>query len=85
MQKLFDQIGTFQALYAAEAWCREQGISYGSGCAGCPVGLMYGDYLVAKWRNLSQEEIRALDGRMTGNFRQGPIVIDIKDRPDAAA
>jgi hypothetical protein len=45
---------------------------------------MYGDYAIAKWRNLTGDEIRMLDGRMTGNFRQGPIVIDIKDSAEAA-
>lgn len=74
----FDQKGRFEALYAAEQWCRENGISYGSGCAGCPTGLMRGDYVVAKWRNLTAKERAELDGVMTGDRRNGPLMIEMR-------
>ena len=50
----FNQEGTFQAMYAAEAWCREKGISFGQSCATGPTGLLFGQYeWIAKWRNLT--------------------------------
>jgi hypothetical protein len=79
MQIVFDQQGTFEALYAAKAWCKENGVSYGSSCAMSPTGLMRGEYQIAKWRNLSTSERESLDGTMTGNFREGPVTITLRD------
>lgn len=71
----------FTALYAAEDWCKANGISYGRLCGpGLPIGLMRGDFDIQKWRNLRQSERAALDGKMSGNFRSGPITIDLKGR-----
>lgn len=76
----FKQPGTFQSLYAAEAWCREHGISFGQSCATGPTGLLFGHYdWIAKWRNLSTKERSALHGTMSGDFREGPVIIDLKD------
>lgn len=80
----FTQQGTFQALYAAQAWCRENGISFGSSCAMCPTGLLFGDWAISKWRNLSPRERSELHGAMSGNFREGPVIIEIKDWAAAA-
>lgn len=76
----FNQSGTFQALYAAEAWCRENGISFGQSCATGPTGLLFGKFdWIAKWRNLSPNERINLHGTMSGDFREGPVVIVLKD------
>lgn len=80
MRVEFNQKGTFQALYAAEAWCREHGISVGQSSATGPTGLLFGKYdWIAKWRNLTQQERAELHGTMDGDFREGPVVINLKD------
>lgn len=81
MTKTFNQVGDFEAVHAAEEWCRKNGISVGSTQAGSPIGLLYGDYLISKWRNLNDKAREALDGTMTGDIRNGPVTINIKDRP----
>lgn len=76
----FNQQGTFTAMYAAEAWCREKGISVGQSCATGPTGLLFGKYdWIAKWRNLSPKERADLHGTMSGDFREGPVVVELKD------
>lgn len=53
----FKQQGSFQAMYAAEAWCAAHGISVGQSCATGPTGLLFGKYdWIAKWRNLTAQE-----------------------------
>jgi hypothetical protein len=80
MRILFKQAGTFQALYAAEAWCRENGISVGQSCATGPTGLLFGHYdWIAKWRNLTAGEKTDLHGTMSGDMREGPVVIVLND------
>ena len=76
---VFLQTGDFKALYAAEDWCHERGISMGSVQRGSPRGLMRGDFDIEKWRNLSPSDRYALDGRMTGDMRNGPVIINIKE------
>ena len=76
----FNQEGTFQAMYAAEAWCREKGISFGQSCATGPTGLLFGQYdWIAKWRNLTARERKDLHGTMSGDMRGGPVMIVLKD------
>ncbi len=76
----FNQAGTFQAMYAAEAWCRKNGISVGQSSATGPSGLLFGKFdWIAKWRNLTLKERAELHGTMSGDFRQGPVVITLKD------
>ena len=76
--KKFEGANTFEACRAAEDWCKKQGLSIGSMERGSPRGLMYGDYIIAKWRNLSWEERRALDGAMVGDMRNGPVCVELK-------
>lgn len=78
---VFNQQGTFEALYAAWAWCTANGISYGSTDITNTIGLLYGDYHIAKWKNLTKAERLACDGTMTGDFRHGPVTIRIGARP----
>lgn len=73
----FDRAGDFCALNDAQAWCRERGISYGYLQRDDPVGLMVGDYVISKWRNLSAAERRELDGTLTGDKRNGPVFIGL--------
>lgn len=77
---IFEQAGEFAAVNAAEAWCRERGISVGAMERGQPRGLFYGDFAIAKWHNLNRADRAALDGRMTGDMRHGPVVIEIAGR-----
>ena len=72
---IFEQTGDFQALYAAQDWCRNKGISCGSSCRDMPIGLMHGDFTIAKWKNLTPKERRTVDGVITGDIRNGPIKI----------
>ncbi len=77
MKLVFEGTDTFEALRKAQAWCVENGISYGSSCRNLPIGLMFGDYDIAKWRNLSPKDIRELHGVMKGPLRTGPITVEI--------
>lgn len=81
MKLIFTDQGVFAAKNAAEKWCRDNGISYGSSCACSPIGLMRGDINISKWHNLSRREIAFLDGRMTGEMRNGPVTIELRDEP----
>ena len=75
--KAFNQVGDFVACNAAEEWCKENGISVGRMQGPAPRGLLRGDFDIAKWRNLSRSEIEQLHGRMTGDMRNGPVVVSI--------
>lgn len=79
--KTFDQTGDFEAVHAACHWCEENGISVGRMQADSPRGLMYGDYNIQKWINLSEKDKNRLDGTMTGDMRNGPVTIEIKEPP----
>lgn len=85
MRELFKQEGEFAAMRAAEVWCAERGISVGRMERGKPCGLLYGDFDIAKWHNMSRREIEALDGRMTGDMRHGPVTVEIRDKPSLAS
>lgn len=75
MKLVFEDVGEFKALYAAERWCRERGISFGSMEAHKPTGLLLGDFAIAKWHNLRQADKNALHGVMRGDMRNGPVTI----------
>jgi hypothetical protein len=78
--KTFDQPGDFEAMYAAEAFLAAAGFSVGSTQRGDPRGIMFGDYDIAKWRNLNGREREALHGTMTGNMREGPVTVRIFEK-----
>lgn len=73
----FHQKGTFAAVRAAEQWCDDNGYSVGDLQRGAPRGIMIGDHCIPKWRDLDADDIAALDGQMVGDFRDGPVVIEI--------
>jgi hypothetical protein len=81
--KTFSNEGTFQALYAAQDWLQSNGYSYGSLCREMPVGILKGDWAIAKWKNLTKKEISELDGHFDGDKREGPITILLKAAPAA--
>jgi len=55
---------TFSAHYAAQEWLRENGYSYGSTCRNMPIAIKKGDYSIAKWKNLTNEERQDIDGKL---------------------
>lgn len=76
----FDQTGDFKAVNAACNWLRENGYSYGSMCMNMPIGILKGDWCIAKWRNLNAKERKQLDGQLVSDdFREGPVVIQLKE------
>jgi hypothetical protein len=76
--RVFAETGEFAASHAAEEWCARHGISVGFMQRRDPRGLLYGDYAISKWRNLTAEHRRSLDGRMTGDMRNGPVTVTIR-------
>ncbi len=81
IEMVFDDAGEFVAFGKAVAWLKERGYSVGSMQREAPIGVMYGDVSIAKWRNLSASEIAALDGTITGESkRNGPVTISLKAR-----
>jgi hypothetical protein len=80
-KKTFSESGPFKALYAAQKWLSQNGYSYGSTSRGSPVGVMKGDVVIAKWRNLTKQEIDELGGRLTGDTREGPVTLILKESP----
>lgn len=81
----FTQAGDFEASRAAEAWCAERGISVGHAERGSPRGLLYGEFDIAKWRNLSTRERCELHGQITGDMRNGPVTVEICEPESAKA
>ena len=78
MKKTFKVKGTFKSYYAASAWLSENGYSEGSMYRGMPIGIMKGDWNIAKWKNLTSSEKKELDGTMTSNdFREGEVTVNI--------
>lgn len=74
----FKREGTFQSFYAAQSWLGEHGYSYGSMCSPQPIGVLKGDWNIAKWKNLTAKEKRELDGIMiSDNWREGSVKIKI--------
>lgn len=75
--------GTFQSLYAAERWLKENGYSYGSGCksrttgAPMPIAIQKGEYdLPQKWINFDKEDKEDVDGVMVSyDFREGDVTV----------
>lgn len=73
----FTQTETFEAYREACAWLDKNGYSYGSMCNPLPTGILKGDFIIAKYRNLTKNEISELDGTITGNYRNGPVTIKL--------
>lgn len=67
----------FSALEQAQFWLNARDFSFGSPCVGSPIGVMFGRWIVAKWRNLTSREIAGLHGEISGDFRTGPVTVAI--------
>ena len=75
----FNEKGLFQAWYACQKWLDEHGYSYGStSCRAAGVGVLKGNYIIAKMHNLTRQEIKDLDGIVDGDFRDGPVTLSLK-------
>ena len=48
-----------------------------------PVPVRGGDFIIAKWKNLTRKEIAQLDGKIDGNYREGPVTVTLKVEPQA--
>lgn len=75
--KTFNDAGIFEAFNKATAFLESRGFSVGPTSAGDPCGILLGDFAIAKWRNLTTNERLLLHGKMTGDFRNGPVTIAI--------
>lgn len=75
----------FEAYYAAKDWLQQRGFSCGSGQRGEPSGILLGDIMIAKWKNLSLKERLDLHGKLTGDHRCGPVTVTIFDDAPAEA
>ncbi len=71
----FDIKGTFNSYHAACSYLCDNGYSHGDTCAMQPVGLLKGKWYIRKWKNLSKEDIAALDGVMIGDTREGKVCL----------
>ncbi|HHG9944633.1 TPA: hypothetical protein ACPZLR_002451 [Yersinia enterocolitica] len=79
---MFEQKGDFHAWHACKAWLDNHGYSYGStSCRATGVGVLKGDFCIAKMHNLTKKEINQLDGIVDGDFREGPVRLRLKITP----
>lgn len=75
----------FAGLAKAEAFATECGLSIGRMQRDEPMGLMFGDFDIQKWRNLRPAERAALHGQITGSKRTGPVHVTLFDTAPEAA
>ena len=69
----------------AEKWLADRGFSVGRMQGKDPRGILYGDFDIQKWRNLSAEQRCFLDGWMVGDMRNGPVLVRALPMARAAA
>lgn len=72
---VFTGADTFQARRDAERFLEEAGFSVGPSQRGAPSAVMYGDYAISKWRNLDRDERRETHATLTGDGRNGPLML----------
>jgi hypothetical protein len=85
LSMVFADEGDFAACNAAEVYLEARGFSVGIMQGAAPRGILFGEYLISKWRNMNSREIGALHGIMTGPMRNGPVKITIyNSAPDGA-
>jgi hypothetical protein len=81
--KQFKVEGTFESMYAAHHWLKENGYGYGSTSAMHPTAVMKGDYysynLPHKMKNFTAKEKKQVHGIITGEMREGPVFVHIYD------
>ena len=81
----YNDTGTFAAFRRAEQELGAAGFAIGAGQRGAPTGLMFGSYLVSKWRNLNAQQRAELHGVIEGDRRDGPLLVTIFDDAPRAA
>lgn len=74
------QTYTFPNEAVAERILREAGFAIGTLQGGAPRGLMHGDYVVMKWRNLGDGHRETLHGVYARHDRGGPVTVKLFDR-----
>lgn len=79
MKKVFKAEGDFKSYYKAERFLDDNGYSYGSSDISAYVAIWKGDCYISKWRNLSSKEKSECHGLITGDHRNGPVTVTIKD------
>lgn len=79
MIKTFPNTGDdFSGLYAAKDWLQENDFAIGSPQRDAPLGIKKDkDSYVPKWGNMDDDEIESLDGKMTGNYRNGTVTVEL--------
>lgn len=78
----FNEKGDFEAWNTCQKWLDDHGYSYGStSCRAAGVGVLKGNYIIAKMHNLTRQEVKELDGIVDGNFRDGPVTLRLKSAP----
>lgn len=77
MDIVFEGKKDFEAFYKACDFLKDRGFSVGSMQRDDPIGIRYGNWDIAKWRNLAEDDISKLDGTITGNKREGPVTVSI--------
>jgi hypothetical protein len=71
----FDSTGDFHALSDAMLWCRRNGYSVGQPQRVAPIGIVFGDAAISKWRNLGSDACN-LDGAIiSADYRKGPVAV----------
>src|SRR3546814_9164665 len=68
----YNDVGTFAAYNRMVREIGAAGFAIGASQVGSPVGLMFGHYIVSKWRNLNQQQRAELHGIVEGDRRTGP-------------
>lgn len=79
--KIFENNGEdFSAFREAEKFARENGFSVGSMEREAPIGLAKGECYISKWRNMSRQDHKELDGTISfpdGSPRNGRAVVEL--------
>lgn len=72
----FEPAGTFGAINDARQWLKNEGYEIGSMQGDAPIGFAKGVSYIAKWRNISPNEWKYLDGVLISeDFREGGVKI----------
>jgi hypothetical protein len=83
-ERIFNQPGDFDAMYAAEHWLKDRGFSVGPSQVDSPRAIWHGDCDISKWRNLSPKERRNVHA-LLDDPRGGPArILLMPDAPEEA-
>ncbi len=71
----------FSSFNAASKYLTDRGFTIGSMQRDLPVGIALDADYVPKWRGLDRYEKKQLDGAMSGDFREGPVMVYLTISP----